>query len=121
MEKYCVDGQPLIPSNPCMYLTKLKLWHRIERRHTYIHPAKIATFWAGIQHYKEDTDYMKTVKNQCRFILFTGCRDQEAGKLKWENVDFDLKTVTFLHTKNHTTNPNKFFQIVKPYRYFKGI
>ena len=101
MEQYAVDGEPLIPSNPCLRLTILKLWNRVERRQTYIHPEKIQAFFHVLQPRESDTEYMKTVKNQCLFILFTGCRDQEAGSLRWENVDFDLKTVTFVKTKNH--------------------
>ena len=104
MEQYAVDGEPLIPSNPCARLSILKLWNRVERRQTYIHPTKIKTFFEGLQPHKDDSDYIKTVKNQCLFILFTGCRDQEAGCLRWDNVDFDLRTLTFNNTKNHKTH-----------------
>ncbi len=104
MEQYAVDGEPLIPSNPCSRLSILKLWNRVERRQTYIHPAKIKAFFDGLQHHKDDSDYIQTVKNQCLFILFTGCRDQEAGGLRWDNIDFDLKTLTFNNTKNHKTH-----------------
>lgn len=104
MEQYAVDGEPLIPSNPCSRLSILKLWNRVERRQTYIHPTKIKTFFEGLQFHKDDSDYMQTVKNQCLFILFTGCRDQEAGCLRWDNIDFELKTLTFNNTKNHKTH-----------------
>lgn len=104
MEQYAVDGEPLIPSNPCARLSILKLWNRVERRQTYIHPAKIKAFFDGLQHRKDDSEYIKTVKNQCLFILFTGCRDQEAGGLCWNKVDFDLKIITFTNTKNHKTH-----------------
>lgn len=30
-----------------------------------------------------------------------GCRDQEAGTLKWSNINFELNTITFEHTKNY--------------------
>lgn len=101
MEKYIIEGEPLIPSNPCNRLKALNLWNKIPRKRSYVHPSQIKTFFTGLQHNENDSDCVKTVKNQCLFILFTGCRDQEAGKLQWCNVDFDLKTITFENTKNH--------------------
>lgn len=101
MEKYVVNGEPIIPSNPCNRLKAFKLWNKVPRRQNYIHPSQIKTFFFGLQHHDQDTECVKVVKNQCLFILFTGCRDQEAGTLKWSNVNFDLNTITFEHTKNH--------------------
>lgn len=101
MEKYIVNGEPIIPSNPCNRLKAFKLWNKVPRRQSYIHPSQIKTFFFGLQHHEQDTENEKTVKNQCLFILFTGCRDQEAGTLKWCNIDFKLNTITFEHTKNH--------------------
>ena len=46
----------------------------------------------------------RTVKDFCAFVLLTGCREQEAAKLKWEDVDLDIGSVTFKHTKNHRTH-----------------
>lgn len=101
MEKYAVDGKPLIPSNPCIRLTILKLWNRIERRDTYIKPAQIKSFFYGLTINDYDKPQIQTAKKQCMFILFTGCRDQEAACLQRCDIDFEDKTVTFKHTKNH--------------------
>lgn len=101
MEKYAVDGKPLIPSNPCTRLTILKLWNRIERRDTYIKPAQIKSFFYGLTINDYDKPQIQTAKKQCMFILFTGCRDQEAACLQRRDIDFEDKTVTFKHTKNH--------------------
>jgi integrase len=101
MEKYTVDGEPLIPSNPCNRLTALKLWNRIERRTTYIRPAQIKSFFHGLSIAQGDTDNMKSAKNQCMLILFTGCREQEAARLRWRDINFGDRTVTFEITKNH--------------------
>lgn len=104
MEEYIFDNEPLIPSNPCNRLKALRLWNRIERKNSYIHPSKIKAVFKVLQFEGTDSDYLNTVKNQCLFILFTGCRDQEAGCLLWKNVDLDLKTATFVNTKNHKTH-----------------
>ena len=117
MEKYAVDGMPLIPSNPCNRLTILKLWNRIERRDTYIKPAQIKSFFYGLTINDYDKPQIQTAKKQCMFILFTGCRDQEAACLQRCDVDLEDRTVTFKHTKNHHKHVlplgNWLFQYVK--------
>ena len=104
MEQYTFDSEPLIPSNPCNRLKALNLWNRVERKTSYIHPSKIKAVFHMLQLQNEDSEYIKTVKNQCLFILFTGCRDQEAGCLQWKDIDFELRMVTFSNTKNHKTH-----------------
>jgi integrase len=105
MEKYSdSSGEPIIPSNPCNRLTALKKWHRIERRTRYIEPPQLKTWFTALTHGPEDSDYRRTVKDCCAFILLTGCREQEAGRLEWSGVDFGKRTVTFRQTKNHKTH-----------------
>ena len=41
------------------------------------------------------------VRDYLLLILFTGLRRQEAAQLKWENIDFNNKTLTVTDTKNH--------------------
>lgn len=102
MAKYHnVDGDPLIPSNPCTQLSALKLWHRIERRTTYLQAHQLRGWMLALKHAPEDGEHRKTVKDFCAFVLLTGCREQEAGKLKREDVDLVARTVTFHDTKSH--------------------
>lgn len=101
-EKYTSDnGEPLIPSNPCDRLTVLKKWHRIDRRTRYLEPHQLKPWFEALNHNPEGTFERNTIKDFCTFILLTGCREQEAAKLKWEDVDLKAQTVTFKHTKNH--------------------
>lgn len=100
MEKYCVDGVPLMPSNPCQRLTVLRMWNRIERRDTFIRPSQIRSFFYGLTIDNDDLPHMQVAKNHCKFLLFTGCREQEAARLKRKNIDFEDKTITFERTKN---------------------
>lgn len=100
MEKFCIDGVPLMPSNPCQRLTVLRMWNRIERRDTFIRPSQIRSFFYGLTIDNDDLPHMQVAKNHCKFLLFTGCREQEAAKLKRKNIDFEDKTITFERTKN---------------------
>lgn len=102
MAKYHnADGDPLIPSNPCAQLSALKLWHRVERRTTYLQAHQLHDWMHALEHVPEDREHRKTVKDFCAFVLLTGCREQEAGKLRREDVDLVARTVTFHDTKNH--------------------
>lgn len=105
MEKYSTpDGEPLIPSNPCNRLTALKRWHRIERRTRHIEPHQLNAWFAALEHQPEDSDHRNTVRDFCAFLLLTGCREQEAARLRWADVDLDAAKVTFAETKNHKTH-----------------
>ena len=105
MEKYCTpDGEPLVPSNPCNRLTALKRWHRIERRTRHIEPHQLKAWFAALEHQPEDSDHRNTVRDFCAFLLLTGCREQEAARLRWADVDLDAAKVTFPETKNHKTH-----------------
>jgi len=99
-EKYTSeDGEPLIPSNPCDRLTTLKKWHRINRRTNYLETNQLKPWFEALHIYAESGN--DTIKDYCTFILLTGCREQEAARLKWEDVDLCNQTVTFQQTKNH--------------------
>lgn len=102
MAKYLdADGNPTLPSNPCDQLSALKLWHRIGRRTCYIRPHELKEWFAALGRQPEDSDHRKAVKDFCAFVLLTGCREQEAGKIEWRDVDFQGATVTFRNPKNH--------------------
>jgi integrase len=101
IEKYCIDGEPVIPSNPCNRLNVFKMWNEMKPRDRYVKPAQIKMFYYGVTPDEVDTPYIKAVKNQCKFILFTGLRDQEAACLRRKDIDFDEKTITVEDTKNH--------------------
>lgn len=105
MEKYSTpDGEPLIPSNPCNRLTALKRWHRIERRTRHIEPHQLRQWFAVLEPRPEDSEQRNTVRDFCAFLLLTGCREQEAARLTWKDVDLDAAKVTFQETKNHRTH-----------------
>jgi integrase len=105
MEKYSTpDGEPLIPSNPCQRLTALKKWHRIERRTRHIEPHQLKAWFAALEHKPEDSDHQNAIRDFCAFVLLTGCREQEAARLTWKDVDLDAGKVTFEETKNHRTH-----------------
>lgn len=104
-EKYpSMDGEPLIPSNPCDRLTALKKCHRIERRTNYLEPHQLEPWFKALEAIETDSAHRETIKDFCIFLLLTGCREQEAAQLKWDAVDLEAAKVIFKQTKNHRTH-----------------
>lgn len=95
------DGTPLLPTNPCEILSKLKRWHRIERRERHIEPGKLAAFMAALAHDADDSAHRRAAKDLCALLVLTGLREQEGCGLRWQDVDLEVKRLTVRHTKNH--------------------
>jgi integrase len=102
-EKYAnADGEPLVPSNPCDRLTALKKWHRIAKRTSHIEPHQVKAWFGALQHSPWDSEQRRTFKDYCALVLLTGCREQEAARLEWTDVDLrGGGAITFRQTKNH--------------------
>lgn len=104
-EKYASEaGEPLIPSNPCDRLTALKKWHRIGRRTRHLEIHQLKPWFEALDTIRLESEYRHTIADFCIFILLTGCREQEAARLKWDEVNFEDQSVKFVHTKNHRTH-----------------
>ena len=101
MEKYrTADGEPLIPSNPCNVLKALNRWHRIPMRNRYIAEANVDPLVRALRHSPADTRHRLTFKDFCAFLLLTGCREQEAARLSWKDINFVRGVVRIEITKN---------------------
>lgn len=89
------EGRPLIESNPVKRLSDTHAWYKIQRRKTVIKRNDLGQWFTAACNLPNPTmrDYFK-------FLVLTGCRKTEALKLRWENVDFVEKTVTFVDPKN---------------------
>lgn len=104
IEEYCVNGEPIIPSNPCNRISALNIWNQVQPRSNYVKPSQIKMFFHSLTVDPIDSEHLATVKKQCMFILFTGARDQEAARIKRKDIDFEDRTITFENTKNHRTH-----------------
>lgn len=95
------DGTPLLPANPCEILTKLKLWHRVDRRVRYVQPDQLAAFMGALEPAEGDSDQYRATKDLCALLILTGLREQEGCGLRWADVDLEKRVITVRHTKNH--------------------
>lgn len=96
IEKY----DKVIETNPCSRLKALKMWNRIEPRKGKLYEEDFKPFLAELN----DVEKEKNIKKLLMFLLFTGCRLKEGMNLKWDDIDFEHRIITFRNTKNHSTH-----------------
>lgn len=84
-----------LPPNPTGRLSKLRMWHRDQRRRTYIKSGDLPAWYAAVMMLANDS-----ARDYLRLILFTGMRRSEAMRLRWEDVDFEGRILTIPTTKN---------------------
>jgi len=85
----------MLPECPTDILSDLHMWHRDQRRRTYIKSGDLPRWYAAVMALGNDS-----ARDYLRLILFTGMRRSEAMRLRWENVDFEGRTLTIPTTKN---------------------
>lgn len=93
-----------MPDNPVRRLSAKKIWNRIERRSCYIQQYQIQPWWEAVWSLKNDhqTQDRESIRDYFLLLLFSGLRREEALTLKWENIDFRVKTLTVRDTKNRS-------------------
>jgi integrase len=98
MNKYEIDGKPLIQKNPVDRLSQIRAWHYISPRQNVVPEHKLPCFFKAVTSIRDNK-----VRDYLLLLLFTGLRRMEAATLKWEDVDLDGKVLT-IHSdiaKNH--------------------
>jgi integrase len=83
------DGQPIIAINPVRRLSQNRSWHREYRRRVIIPDNKLGEWYRAALALKQTT-----VRDYLIFLILTGLRRNEAATLRWDDVDFESKTIT---------------------------
>ena len=88
------DGN--IPDNPVGRLSETNQWYKISRSRNIIKPHDVKLWYQEVN----SLDNI-TARDFMLLLLFTGARREETITLKWEDVDFNGKTLIFKNTKNN--------------------
>lgn len=98
MNKYEIDGKPIIQKNPVDRLSQIRAWHRIPPRQSVIPEHKLISWYQAVLSIRD-----KKVRDYLLLLLFTGLRRTEAATLKWTDIDFEGKVLTIRSelAKNH--------------------
>jgi hypothetical protein len=95
------DGQSpqgsltLFTHNPVRILTENNAWAKKKRRQTVIHRKKIGVWFQSILEIRDHSPFemQRTSADYLLVLLLTGMRRDECVKMRWEMVDFELKTI----------------------------
>lgn len=93
------DGSPLIEYNAAKIIAVTRSWAPTQRRTDYLLPSQLPAWLAAVQKHSNQTE-----SDWLLFLLFTGCRRNEATQLEWRCVDLVNRLVSFEATKNGLTH-----------------
>jgi integrase len=88
-------GQSPFAVNPVKVLSQTKAWAKVERRTTLIKTHELARWCAAVNDLSN-----RTVRDYLVLLVFTGLRRGEGASLRWEDVDFEGRTLTIADTKS---------------------
>lgn len=102
---YSTDENPILKHNPIDVIPAKRGWNKAKARTRHLDETNIHTYYnAVLNYYTERSLYDDASKNATRdlvlFIMYTGCRRNEAQTLKWENVDIEKGLFVFKDPKN---------------------
>ena len=102
---YSTDEEPILKHNPTDVIPAKRGWNNVKPRTRHLDESSIHTYYnAVLNYYTERSLYDDESKNATRdlvlFIMYTGCRRNEAQTLKWENVDIEKGLFVFTDPKN---------------------
>lgn len=103
MEKYEVDGAPVMVVNPVVRLSRAKAWYEVKRRKTYISPDQLKPWFDAVLKVElsRGRDYMDVARDYLQLLILTGLRKNEGLGLRWKDVDMVNRHFTVRDTKNH--------------------
>lgn len=99
------DENPILKHNPVDVIPAKRGWNKAKVRTRHLDESNIHTYYnAVLNYFTERSLYDDASKNAVRdlvlFIMYTGCRRNEAQTLKWENVDMGKGLFVFKDPKN---------------------
>jgi len=84
-----------LPSNPVSALSSARAWYKQTRRRSVIKPHQMKPWFDCVTRLDNSI-----IRDYLLLLMFTGMRRIEAMGLRWENIDFEERTLTVPNTKN---------------------
>lgn len=119
---WSTDENPILKHNPIDVIPAKRGWNKTKARTRHLDESNIHVFYnAVLNYFTERSLYDDASKNAVRdlvlFVMYTGCRRNEAQTLKWENVDIEKGLFVFKDPKNGDDHllpmGDHLFQIIK--------
>lgn len=88
-------GNSILPENPVSRLSKTKQWYRVERRTGHLKAHELKAWFDAVLAIDNPV-----IRDYMQFVLLTGCRRQEAARLRWDDVSFEDRSFFIRDPKN---------------------
>lgn len=98
INKYEIDGKPMMEKNAVDRLSQIRAWHRTPPRQNVIPEHGLSEWYQTVISLRDEK-----VRDYLLLLLFTGLRRMEAATLKWSDIDLEGKFLTIRSevAKNH--------------------
>ena len=95
---FAINNLGVKMDNPVQILNKNRSWYRLNRAHAVIADHQLPAYWKAVSSLMREK-----VRDFFLLLLLTGLRRGEAQTLRWENIDFENRTLTIPASvaKNH--------------------
>lgn len=91
-------GEKVVPKHPVKILAALRQWFPENARSNVIKRTQLGDWFKGIADLRKEGRILQA--DYLEFTLLTGARREEAASLKWDEVDFNERSIKFMQTKN---------------------
>ncbi|WP_305909599.1 integrase family protein [Methylomarinum sp. Ch1-1] len=88
-------GNSILPENPVSRLSKTKQWYRVDRRTGHLKAHELKAWFDAVLAIDNPV-----IRDYMQFVLLTGCRRQEAARLRWDDVSFEDRSFFIRDPKN---------------------
>ena len=89
-----------LEDNPFEVIAANKMGGKLKSRKTYVAENDMPAFMAALEGLESTRGQFDIARDFLRFLLFSGCRLNEAATLQVEHIDLESRTFTLLDTKN---------------------
>lgn len=88
-------GRTILPENPVAVLSDTKAWFRVDRRTGHLKAHELKAWFDATLAIDNPV-----IRDYMQFVLLTGCRRQEAARLRWKDVSLQDRSFFIDDPKN---------------------
>jgi integrase len=88
-------GLSILPENPIKRISQTRSWYKVARRTGHFKAHQLKAWFDAVIAIDNPT-----IRDYLQFVILTGCRKAEAGKLQWADVDLTDRSYVLRDPKN---------------------
>lgn len=89
-------GLSILPENPIKRISQTRSWYKVKPRTGHLKAHQLKAWFDAVLAIDNDT-----IRDYLLFVILTGCRKAEAGKLQWADIDLTDCSYVLRDPKNH--------------------